>query len=249
MEKVASRAESLLAQSPVTLYACGLDGVYDITFISNGVADLLGYTAEEVMSFPNFWVNNLHPDDRNQVVAEMLKVVSGETLLRKFRFRQKNGDWKWIRDRPRLILDASGNPFEIIGAWTDVTDLIKSEFELESIAHHLQAVLDNVADAIITTDEYGIVSSINHAAEKLFGYTETEIINHHVDLVVAKSHRNQHDIYLQRCHFTGVPYKHNFELESMALRKDGSEFETNIVTHHNLCQQLQYVLDPLIFDQ
>src|SRR5258708_13169957 len=45
----------------------------------------------------------------------------------------------------------------------------------EQTATHLQAILDNVKDAIITVDDAGLIESVNHTAERIFGYAPAEI--------------------------------------------------------------------------
>src|SRR5260370_41723532 len=41
---------------------------------------------------------------------------------------------------------------------------------------HLRAVLDNVAEGIVTVDEAHRISSFNPSAERLFGYSAVEVI-------------------------------------------------------------------------
>jgi diguanylate cyclase (GGDEF)-like protein/PAS domain S-box-containing protein len=46
----------------------------------------------------------------------------------------------------------------------------------EQTASHLQAILDNVKDAIVTVDELGHIETFNHTGERIFGYTPAEIL-------------------------------------------------------------------------
>ncbi len=55
----------------------------------------------------------------------------------------------------------------------------------------LQAVLDNVADAIITFDEHGRIEWFNRAAEQMFGYTAVEVIGAHLELLLPDPHLYQ----------------------------------------------------------
>ncbi len=147
------RREVLLNHSPVTLYACRLDGDFGITYISNGVRELLGHEPKAFVRSPDFWIRHLHPDDRDEVVAGMARVLAGEPLLRKYRFRMKNGEWRWMRDRPRLIRDDAGRPVEIIGAWTDITELTKTEDALRQQHHLLTMLINSSTDFIVVKDE------------------------------------------------------------------------------------------------
>ena len=53
-----------------------------------------------------------------------------------------------------------------------------------------RAVLQNVADGIVTAGEGGLIESFNHSARRLFGYREEEVIGEPLELIVAPSHRD-----------------------------------------------------------
>jgi diguanylate cyclase (GGDEF)-like protein/PAS domain S-box-containing protein len=46
----------------------------------------------------------------------------------------------------------------------------------EQTASHLQAILDNVKDAIVTVDDAGHIESVNPTGERIFGYAQAEIL-------------------------------------------------------------------------
>jgi PAS domain S-box-containing protein len=68
----------------------------------------------------------------------------------------------------------------------------------EQTASHLQAILDNVKDAIITVDNAGRIESFNHTGERIFGYPSAEIIGSSVGLLLADVDAKQLCDYLER---------------------------------------------------
>jgi PAS domain S-box-containing protein len=64
--------------------------------------------------------------------------------------------------------------------------------ELRRSAELLRSVLHNVADAIITIDERGVIDSANPAAERLFGYTAAELIGQNVTILMPVSSHSEH---------------------------------------------------------
>ena len=50
----------------------------------------------------------------------------------------------------------------------------------------VRAVLDNVADGIVTLDAAGVVESFNPAAERIFGYPPAEVVGHDVRRLVPE---------------------------------------------------------------
>jgi diguanylate cyclase (GGDEF)-like protein/PAS domain S-box-containing protein len=87
------------------------------------------------------------------------------------------------------------------------------------------AVLQNVADGIVTAGEDGRIESFNRSARRLFGYDEDEVIGQPLELIVARSH---HDEFtdLARARPTVMSAKHLPEepTETVGCRKDGSCF-------------------------
>ena len=44
------------------------------------------------------------------------------TIHLQYRFRRKDGRWCWVNDEQRLVRDGAGQPEEIVGSWTDITE-------------------------------------------------------------------------------------------------------------------------------
>ena len=68
----------------------------------------------------------------------------------------------------------------------------------EETASHLQAILDNVKDAIITVDDAGHIESFNHTGERIFGYTAAEILGRSLGFLFADVDRKNPCGYLER---------------------------------------------------
>ncbi|RAW02885.1 PAS domain S-box protein [Pseudochryseolinea flava] len=101
----------------------------------------------------------------------------------------------------------------------------------EAIAQNgkLNAVLDSAVDAILTSNEKGIIETINNAGVKLFGYDADQIIGKHVDLIVAPAHQDHQEVsfkdFLLKQHGAGKTQKLD------AVKSDGvmfpAEFSVN----------------------
>jgi PAS domain S-box-containing protein len=59
--------------------------------------------------------------------------------------------------------------------------------ELRSVSDHLQAVVDNAMDGILTVDETRTIRSFNPTAERIFGYAAAEIVGRPVQLLLSET--------------------------------------------------------------
>lgn len=106
--------------------------------------------------------------------------------------------------------------------------LRESEEHLRDQAARLKAILDTAADAIITIDERGIIQSVNPAAERIFGYADTEMLGRNVSMLMPPPHRDNHDEYLNQHLRTGKKRIIGIGREAHGLRKDGSTFPIDL---------------------
>ncbi|HEY0800139.1 MAG TPA: PAS domain S-box protein, partial [Steroidobacteraceae bacterium] len=68
----------------------------------------------------------------------------------------------------------------------------------EQTASHLQAILDNVKDAIITADGAGHIESFNHTGERIFGYPAAEIVGRSLGFLLPDIDPRNPCEYLER---------------------------------------------------
>jgi len=88
----------------------------------------------------------------------------------------------------------------------------------------IRAIVDTVADAIITIDEKGHIDSFNQAAERIFGYTWSEVVDQNINILMPEPYYSEHDNYLQNYLRTGQAKLIGYPREAMGKRKDGSIF-------------------------
>lgn len=63
---------------------------------------------------------------------------------------------------------------------------------------HLRSILATVPDAMVVIDEQGHILSFSAAAEKMFGYAESDVLGENVKLLMPKPDRQRHDGYLKK---------------------------------------------------
>jgi two-component system sensor kinase FixL len=99
-----------------------------------------------------------------------------------------------------------------------------SRTENSSVQRDLQALLDATVDAVVVIDARGRIESFNRAGERLFGYSQSDVIGRNVSMLMTAIDRESHDSYMERYMGTGVAHIIGIGREVDARRKDGSTF-------------------------
>jgi len=83
----------------------------------------------------------------------------------------------------------------------EINDLVSAfsnmRNEVNARQERLQTILNNTAEGIVTFDKNGIIESWNKASEKLFGWTEDEVIGTSLTLLISSSSFDNQEQYLQ----------------------------------------------------
>jgi PAS domain S-box-containing protein len=100
-----------------------------IDFVSTHVETMLGYSQGEWLSTPNFWLQVVHPDDRERAATEAAAIfASGKGGSSRFRWVHKDGHEVWVEAQSIVVCDESG-PVGMRGVTMDITPAMRAEIE------------------------------------------------------------------------------------------------------------------------
>jgi PAS domain S-box-containing protein len=115
-----------------------------------------GYTPQEVQTLPVESVHGLmHPDDITMVNRELASILSDNTHITdqlEYRFRHKDGQFRWFQDRFTVVRDGQNKPLSLIGSVSDITPRKLIEEALQNEKLLLRTVIDNIPDSIYCLD-------------------------------------------------------------------------------------------------
>jgi PAS domain S-box-containing protein len=113
----------------------------DAIHYSERVRDVLGLSAEELGS-PTAWRARVHPDDLARYDACHVAHFKGETERFEcdYRYRGRDGRWRWARQHGVALRDARGRAYRMIGSTGDITELKERERQLAEHAAEQTAV-------------------------------------------------------------------------------------------------------------
>jgi len=106
---------------------------------------MLGYAEHEINVTMAWWEQALHPDDRARALADLHRHLSGQatTYMSEYRMRCKDGSWKWILDRGKVVsYTPEGQPLRVVGTHTDLTERKRVEEALQLNESRLEALLE-----------------------------------------------------------------------------------------------------------
>jgi PAS domain S-box-containing protein len=113
---------TLVEQLPVVVYQDAIDDVSTGLYISPQYQRMFGYSPEDRLGDPEFWVDHLHPDDRERVLEESRRTnETGDPFSIEYRFLGRDRV-VWVRDEAVLLREPNGTPRHWQGVLIDVTD-------------------------------------------------------------------------------------------------------------------------------
>ena len=86
-----------------------------------------------------------------------------------------------------------GGERKFTGMLHDLSQRVQLEDQLRASEARWRAVIDSAVDGIIVIDQHGRIEAFNPAAERLFGYTEEEVLGQNVDMLMPSPYREEHD--------------------------------------------------------
>ncbi|MDP3897421.1 MAG: PAS domain S-box protein [Mesorhizobium sp.] len=206
----------LLQALPVAVYTT--DAAGKITFFNEAAAELWGRRPSlGISEWCGSW-KLLHPDGRPMAHDECPMAIA---------LREKR-EVRWseaIAERPdgtRIPFLAHPTPLfdkegKMVGAVNTLVDLT-GQRRGDEAGMRLSAIVDSSMDAIISKDLNGIITSWNHAAEMLFGYSPAEAIGRSVLMLIPEWHKDEEASIISR-----IRRGERVETyETIRRRKDGS---------------------------
>jgi PAS domain S-box-containing protein len=140
------RMESLIDASPVAMFTLKPGGDFAATFVTKGVKALWGYEPEDFLHQPKFWADRIHPDDLDAVYDHLAQALERGTHTYDFRFRTRNGEYRWTHTELQLVRDAEDRPFEMAGYCFDITEQKLIESALRESEARQKVIFNSTSD-------------------------------------------------------------------------------------------------------
>ncbi|HEX4762066.1 MAG TPA: response regulator [Sphingomicrobium sp.] len=130
--RLAEQRQSAIIQSlPMVLYLEPHDAnPRRPNYVSGDFEAITGYKYDDVAGNPTLWIDRLHPNDRNRVIAALeARRKSGRSAI-EYRWQCADGTYKHFLDQAVLLRDGDGKPVEFAGTLTDISEQRSLESQL-----------------------------------------------------------------------------------------------------------------------
>src|SRR3954452_20192179 len=125
-----TRLSHLLTSSPAVLYSFEAKGDHAPTFVGENIARLLGYGPRDYRRRSSFAPERAERHDLRPVMGEFPRLLELDHHSCEYRFRHKDGAYRWVSDELRLSRHEAGEPLEVVGSWSDITERKRAEAAL-----------------------------------------------------------------------------------------------------------------------
>ncbi|MFD1103590.1 MULTISPECIES: PAS domain-containing sensor histidine kinase [Sphingobium] len=201
-----------------------LDADGKVVIWNEGARQLFGWSEAEIAGND---ASFCYPDDavaQGKPVADMAAALEqGRAEFDAWRVR-KDGTEFLAHVSMTALRDQAGALHGLAVVVRDITDQRANDAALRNSENHLRSILSTVPDAMIVIDEHGVILSFSAAAERLFGYDESEVVGKNVSMLMPSPDRERHDGYIERYLRTGERRIIGIGRVVFAQRKDGSTF-------------------------
>jgi diguanylate cyclase (GGDEF)-like protein/PAS domain S-box-containing protein len=152
LRRAENRYRTLVESLPLAVYIDRLDESSSNVYSSPQIEPMLGYSAHEWTSRPELFMEVLHPDDRDRVLAANARTRATEEPLHvEYRLLARDGRVVWVQDDARVIADPDGGDEPVLqGYLLDITGRREAEELLRHQAFH--DPLTGLANRALFTD-------------------------------------------------------------------------------------------------
>src|SRR5579863_783033 len=153
----------------------------------------LGFTGRSLeQELGDGWSDGIHPEDRLRCLDTYRTSIKSRLPFKmEYRLRRADGAFRRVLSHGQPCLTDEGEFQGYVGTCLDIDEQKASEETVLSLA----AIVQSSDDAIVTKDLNGIIRSWNASAERIFGYTEEEVVGKPITIIIPPTlHAEEADI-------------------------------------------------------
>lgn len=142
---------------------------------------VFGYEATADTRHRTFWIEHVHPDDRERVKESIFGAINkyNEQWSAEYRFEKAGGSYAEILDRGYILKNEQGTPYRMLGSMLDVTSLKRAEAEISNSVSQKDFLAQAMPLSVWTASPDGKITFLNQQFARYTGIEVGELM--HVD--------------------------------------------------------------------
>ena len=155
-------------------------------YINPAYEKIWGRPCAELYASPQSWLDAVHPEDRDRVMARLAKNRQDENEL-EYRIVRPDGEIRWIRDRCFPIRDEAGQVYRVVGIAEDISDAYRhaaqrkrAEEALQESNQRIVNILESITNAFFALNREWQFTYLNPQAEQLLQRTREELLGKNI---------------------------------------------------------------------
>ena len=232
-KETANKLEQVMGSLNESVWGVSLPE-YKLEYLSKSAVSLYERPLENWYANANFWIDVIHPDDKERIAKESEALfTTGQNNL-EYRIVTPDGKVKWIYSKAKLLNNENGIPYLMTGISGDITDRKLAEIELLNY----KTAIDSSAIVSIT-DTKGFITYANDKFCEVSKYSLQELIGANHNIINSKFHSKEFFNDMWQTISLGNIWKG--EIKNKA--KDGSEYyvESTIIPFMSEGKPFQYI--------
>lgn len=198
----------------------------DEVFYNRHWGGMLGFAPEEIEPVSKTFFDLIHPEDAPLLRQALNDQLEGKTELFEveIRLRTKDGKWKWVHDKGRVISrDENGTPVKLAGIHIDIDHRKAAERALTESEAFFRSLFEDSPLGILFCNMDGGIQEANEMATQLLGYSRQEL-----------THKTLNDLSIDGQLFGGLVrtlQQDNTvnQFEQQLRHKDGGQIWSNLL--------------------
>ncbi|MGE0020893.1 MAG: PAS domain S-box protein [Draconibacterium sp.] len=212
-------------------------------FYSEQWKKMIGYSDDELKNEFSTWVDHLHPDERESNIQSVENYLKNPTehFLLEFRFRHKDGSYRWIHNKAAAVKNNEGKVIRMFGAHTDITERKKAEKALQHASENWNTTFRAIKSGVLLIDDKQRIIQSNEAFQDFVGKTVNELYQNCCYTFVHGT-----ECAIDDCPF--IRMKKSKKRETLELMMNGNYFEIivdPIIDEHDQITGAVHILNDI----
>ncbi len=142
----------------------------------------IGYEDHELGNGLSEWEERVHPEDLERTLRTIKAFIEHpwDDYHVEFRFRHRDGSYRWILCQAALELDDEGRAVRMLGSHVDVTERRRADEALLAAHRRQSAILEATSDGFVALDGGWRYTYVNSKAAAIFGRSPEDLVGKHI---------------------------------------------------------------------